>query len=127
MKLNRKWLIGIIATLVLVNILFFIVDRVVDDAEIVPGTYVRFISTEKLSQPDKDKLYDLSLNPELAKNFNFAIIDGGSDRLQTHIKEYKITGSVSTILTDSSGTKIIAKYPKILTEAELLALAKDIK
>lgn len=127
MKLNRKLLIGLIGLLVLVNVSFFIVDKVVKDTEVVPGTYVRFISTEKLSQPEKDKLYDLSLEPTLAKTFNFAIIDGGNDRLQSHIKEYKITGSVATILTDSSGTEVIAKHPKILTKEELLELAKDIK
>lgn len=127
MKLNRMWLIGIIALLLAVHVSFFIIDANVSDAEIVPGTYVRFVSTEKLSQPEKDKLFDLARDPLLSKTFNFAVIDGGNERLQSHIKDYKITGSVATILTDSTGKEVIAKYPKILSKDELAALAKDHK
>lgn len=129
LKLNRKILIALAAILVVVHIAFISINLIVDDeaASAVGKPYVRFVVTDKVSQPEMDKLIGLAADKTLSEAFNFAVIDGRSDRLQSHIQEYKITGSKATILTDKSGKKVYEKHATLLTKEELVKIAEEYK
>lgn len=128
-KKMRIILFILLGLMIVVNVGMVIADKYYDKKFGETNSkdyYVRYVKTSEASEAERNMVLDYAANKELSKHFYFALVDSKNNTMQEHVTTYKITGSKSTIITDSSGKKVYAKFSTWLNEEELKVEAQKL-
>lgn len=122
--LNKKVLIVVFVILALAAVVLGFYNKKTKPAE--GEIVVRFVDMLGDKEDGRVRIDSIMSDPSLTGKFTYLYMQQQNPQFSSHVSTYQVDMNGATIFTDAEGTNVYAKYNKILTNEELVKIAKEL-